>query len=167
MMLFWKIDDSNKVIATPDVENRNGIIVFLASTDNKDHPYEFIICYYHGEDRDVLIKPREPSDPLSKEKPLAPAALYLNVNVTCYGHNKGPLELRQMYESKIHVLSYIIVSLMDMRQSTIPHGCMKGNIILIEVVTDLVRMNILQAVKKHNCLITPWQSCHLNVATMS
>ena len=92
MMLFWKIDDSNKVIATPDIEMAS--MFFLTSTDDEDHPYEFMICYYHGEDRDVLMKPRGPSDPLSKEKPLAPIALYLNANVTRFGHNIGPLEVK-------------------------------------------------------------------------
>ena len=49
---------------------------------------------YHGEDPEVLMKPKGALDPMSKEKPLAPLARYLNATVSMLGYNSGPLEVK-------------------------------------------------------------------------
>ena len=89
--LYWKIDNFNKVIATPDVTIAS--IFFLTSTDDDQHPYEFMITYY-GEKEDALMRPRGTLDPMSKENPLAPLPLYLDGSVSLFGYNNGPLEVK-------------------------------------------------------------------------
>ena len=91
MRLYFKIDDLNKVIATPDVESAS--IFFLTSTDEDDVPQEFMISYY-GEDKDVLMKPKGSLDPMSKKEPLAPLPRYLDGPVSILGYNDGPLEVK-------------------------------------------------------------------------
>ena len=91
MKLYWKIEDYNKVVATPEVESAS--IFFLISTDDENYPYEFMIRYY-GEDENALMRPRGTLDPMSKEEPLAPLPLYINGAVSLFGYNDGPLELK-------------------------------------------------------------------------
>ena len=91
MRLYWKVDDSNKVIATPDAESAS--IFFLSSTDEEDIPEEFMIGHY-GEDKDVLMKPKGTLDPMSKEEPLAALPRYLDGPVSLFGYNNGPLEVK-------------------------------------------------------------------------
>ena len=91
MRIYWKVDDTKKVIATPNVESAS--IFFLSSTDDKDIPQEFMISYY-GEDKNVLMKPKGALDQLSKEESLAPLPCYLDGPVSIFGYNSGPLQLK-------------------------------------------------------------------------
>ena len=91
MRLYWKVEDNNKVKATPEVENAS--IFFLISTGDESYPYEFMILYY-GEDEDALTRPRGILDPKSKEESLAPLPLYLNGTASLFGYNDGPLEMK-------------------------------------------------------------------------
>lgn len=90
MRLYWRIDEFNKVTATPDVETAS--IFFLASTD-ECNPFEFMISYY-GEDKDVLMKPKGILDPAKKDQPLAPLPRYLDGSVSLLGYNDGPLKVK-------------------------------------------------------------------------
>ena len=89
--LYWRVDNSNKVKATPDVATAS--IFFLTSTDDEQHPCEFMIAYY-GEDKDALMRPKGTLDPMSKEEPLAPLPQYLDGSVSRLGYNVGPLEVK-------------------------------------------------------------------------
>ena len=89
--LYWRVDDSNKVSATPDVATAS--IFFLTSTDDDEHPHEFMIAYY-GEDKDALMRPKGTLDPMSKEERLAPLPQYLDGSVSLLGYNEGPLEVK-------------------------------------------------------------------------
>ena len=91
MRLYWKVEDNNRVVATPEVENAS--IFFLTSTDDEEYPHEFMICYY-GEDEDALMRPKGTLDPMSKEERIAPLPLYLNGVASISGHNEGPLEVK-------------------------------------------------------------------------
>ena len=89
--LYWRVDNSNKVSASPDVKTAS--IFFLTSTDNDQHPFEFMITYY-GEDKDALMRPKGILDPMSKEERLAPLPQYLDGSVSLLGYNDGPLEVK-------------------------------------------------------------------------
>ena len=95
MRLYWKVEDSNRIIATPEVENASKF--FLTSTDDEEYPYEFMICYY-GEDidEDTLVQPiaKGRIDPISKKERVTPLALYLNGTASILGYNEGPLEVK-------------------------------------------------------------------------
>ena len=91
MRLYWKVDDSKRVIATPEVENAS--IFFLTLTDSEEYPYEFMICYY-GEDEDALMRPKGTLDQITKEVCIAPLPLYLNGAASIFGYNEGPLEVK-------------------------------------------------------------------------
>ena len=86
MRLYWKVEDNNRVIATPEVENAS--IFFLTSTGNEEYPHEFMICYY-GEDEDALMRPKGTLDPMSKEERIAPLPLYLNGVASISGYNEA------------------------------------------------------------------------------
>lgn len=88
---YWTVDeDSYTVCATNNP--RNASLFFIVPSDNGKHPHEFHLTYM-GDDRRLLKKRVSSLTPTSK-KPIQAIPRYLNANVTIFGTNPGPLQLR-------------------------------------------------------------------------
>ena len=166
MRLYWKVDDSNKVIATPDVESAS--MFFLSSTDEEDIPEEFMISYY-GEDKDVLMKPKGTLDPLSKEEPLGALPLYLDGPVSLFGSNSGPLEVKP--NVKEENASFVLHNrVFEGYQAAAVKSWEQGEEFYISCSRRRFRWDGYLAVKKTNTLdfmtvIVPYQENHNGINT--
>ena len=165
--LYWRVDNSNKVSASPDVKTAS--IFFLTSTDDDQHPYEFMITYY-GEDKDALMRPKGTLDPMSKEERLAPLPQYLDGSVSLLGYNDGPLEVKPNVTEEnarfvIYSRVFDVYAPVDIKEWELGEqfyiNCSRRRF----RIDGYVAVSAIKTTDEYTTLITPFQQNHNGIDT--